>query len=811
MKALRRMVLPFVLALAGLLAGLAGGAEPITLRVSTWDGDIALKTMRELTKSFERENPGVRVKLESYPDYSIYHQKMMITYAAGVAPDVALMDPNNFQRLARRGALMPLNPFFERTPGFDIKAYYPEIVKAHSYKGTCYVLPRDIAPIGILYYDRQAFLDAGLGDPKTYDKEWTWDLVPHPERGRLDFLTVCARLMKRSGGKTTRWAFAGGWPDLVAQSAAIGMGGDPVDDPEEPKRITTDDPRWVAGYQYTADLIGKWGYMPSTTETASVLMATTTQLFIQRKIAMFQDGIWEVPNMRRDIKPGTKEYFDWDVCLAPGFWNGGRPTRRYLSGGSGFSVFSSTEHPEESWRLARYLSGEPGMTAMAKAGVAQPAIAELARRPGVWVPGPATPASQLMPRNRIATDEAVPFTHWTMTYENGKTVGDRMGKGLELVWTGQRQPKEILLQNRALAQNRLDALRREETLPPFRWGIGLLVGIAIVGGILAWVYGPEVRARRSGERMTLHRRGEARAAYKFLSPWLIGLAAFTLGPMVLSLLMAFADWDVITPARFRGFGNFREAFTDDPSFWPSLWVTLKYTTISVPLGIAGALGLALLLNQKVRGVAVYRSLYYIPSIASAVAASLIWRRVLNPESGLLNTLLYGTSGHSWIGERLSAWAGTPGKPVDWLGNDGTALPALIIMSVWGIGGGMVIFLAGLQGIPQYYYEAATLDGAGAIGRFRNVTLPLLTPTIFFTLITGLIGSLQVFTQAFVMTGGGPNDATRFFVFHLYQNAFDAVRMGYASALGWVLFGIVLVFTLIQVKGSKWVYYEADAR
>ncbi|RYG85319.1 sugar ABC transporter permease [bacterium] len=281
--------------------------------------------------------------------------------------------------------------------------------------------------------------------------------------------------------------------------------------------------------------------------------------------------------------------------------------------------------------------------------------------------------------------------------------------------------------------------------------------------------------------------------------------------MILSLLMSFADWDIISPAKFRGLGNFREAFTEDPSFYASLWATLKYTAFSVPLGIIGSMALALLLNQKVKGVAIYRSLYYLPSISSFVAASLIWRRLFNPEGGLVNAVIYGSSGHSMVGDALSRYVGTPDKMVDWLGNQVTALPAIIIMSLWGIGGGMVIFLAGLQGIPQHYYEAATLDGAGAVGKFRNVTLPLLTPTIFFTLITGLIGSLQVFTQAFIMTQGGPNDATRFFVYHLYLAAFDSVRMGYASALGWILFAIVLVFTLIQVRGSKWVYYEADTK
>ncbi|RYG28699.1 sugar ABC transporter substrate-binding protein, partial [bacterium] len=356
MGPLRRLFLATAAALAAVAAPLAQAAEPVTLRLSVWDGDEALKTVRGIVADFERQNPDIRVKLENYPDYALYHQKMVITYAANVAPDVALMDPVNFQRLARRKALMPLNSFFERTPGFDIKAYYPEIVQAHSYQGQCYVLPRDIAPEGLIYYNKKAFAEAGLGDPKTYDKEWTWDLKARPELGRLDFLTACERLMKRDKrGKITRWAYSPGWPELAAQTFGLAMGGTIVDNSEDPKTITTTDPRWIAGYRYTYDLIKK-GYMPSNTDTQGSLMQSTQQLFASQKLAMYQNGIWEVPNMRKTLKPGSKEFFDWDICLAPKYAGdrGGAPVRS-LSGGSGYAIFSSTPHPEQSWRLLRFL------------------------------------------------------------------------------------------------------------------------------------------------------------------------------------------------------------------------------------------------------------------------------------------------------------------------------------------------------------------------------------------------------------------------------------------------------------------------
>jgi multiple sugar transport system permease protein len=219
----------------------------------------------------------------------------------------------------------------------------------------------------------------------------------------------------------------------------------------------------------------------------------------------------------------------------------------------------------------------------------------------------------------------------------------------------------------------------------------------------------------------------------------------------------------------------------------------------------GSLLLALLLNTKIKGQPIFRTLYYIPTVASAVAASLLWMRLFNPESGLLNYLISVMHLNGVM--HAFGWTDPTKGYVNWLGNEKTALGSLVVMSLWGIGGGMVIYLAGLQGIPQSYYDAAEVDGANVWQKFRHVTLPLLTPTIFFTLIMGVIGSFQVFTQGFVMTQGGPNNATLFYVLYLYENAFQFLKMGYASALAWVLFVVILYVTLLQMKMSKWVHYE----
>lgn len=779
--------------------GLAS-AKDVTLRFTVWDGDESLKILRQLCRRFEEENPGIKVKLENF-EFTLYHQKMLVTYAGNAAPDVAMMDMGHFQALAKRHALLPLNSFFEKEPGFNIKDYYEPIVDAHSLDGEVYVLPRDIAPMGLVYYNKKMFDEAGLPYP---DGSWTWDFHARPELKNKDFLWVCEQLMKKDAkGKIQRWAFATAWPELLARDFLYSTGGKLADDLQHPTKVMWGDEKAIRAYQFASDFMNKLKFMPNSTETTGVMMSTTQQLFASQKIAMFQSGIWEVPNMRRMLKPGSKEFFDWDITLFPAYKDG---TRAMPTGGSGYSIVSSTPHPEEAWRLVKFMAGPVGMEAMAKAGIAQPAIRSLALTKDVWLPGPNTPVEQLYPHSRIVTDRAVPFVKFDPTADYWPSVAERLGTGLDLLWNGQDTAKNVLGNSQAIGQERLDTILKEEDLPQFNWVVGVGLGVALVTAILLCIYLPEKH-----KPYTNREKGESRAAYKFLSPWLIGLIVFTVGPIILSLLMSFADWDMIQPAKFRGMGNYSEAFSE-ALFWKSLMVTTIYTVFSVPMGIIGSLLLALLLNQKVRGVALFRTMYYIPSLTSLVAASLIWRKVFNPENGLLNALLYGSDGHGWLGATLSQVAGTPGKQVDWLGTPSMALPALILMSIWGVGGGTVILLAGLQNVPQAELEAATLDGAGVWKRFWAVTFPRITPTLFFCLVTGLIGSFQVFTQSLVMTNGGPNDMTRFFMLRIYQVAFESLRMGYASALSWVLFFIILLVTLVQFRAQrKWVYYESEAK
>jgi len=285
------------------------------------------------------------------------------------------------------------------------------------------------------------------------------------------------------------------------------------------------------------------------------------------------------------------------------------------------------------------------------------------------------------------------------------------------------------------------------------------------------------------------------AGYLFTLPWMINLAVLIGLAMVASFGISFFKTDFLTEFEFVGLENYSR-LTQDPLFWKALRNTAYYTFLAVPLSVVFALIVALLLNQKVKGLSFFRLMYYTPSIVSGVAVAILWQYVLNPRYGILNAglKLIGIQGPKWIYSQQ--WA----------------MPAFIIMGVWGAGGNMLLYLAGLQGIPTTLYEAAKIDGANAWRRFWAVTLPMLTPTILFNLVMNLIGSWQIFSQSYLMTQGGPNNATLTKVLFLYNKGFQQFHFGYASAIAWVLFLIVLAFTVVVLRSSEaWVFYEGELK
>jgi multiple sugar transport system permease protein len=282
------------------------------------------------------------------------------------------------------------------------------------------------------------------------------------------------------------------------------------------------------------------------------------------------------------------------------------------------------------------------------------------------------------------------------------------------------------------------------------------------------------------------------AFYLFASPWLIGLVVFTIGPMIASLYLSFTDYAVITSPNWVGLDNYIHMFTDDLLVWQALRVTALYSLGAVPLTLIMSFLVALLMHQQIFGVRVFRTIYYLPSVISGVPVALLWMWVLNPEFGLMNNFLriFGIEGPKWLFS--TTWV----------------IPSFVLMNLWGVGVPMVTFLAGLKGIPRHLYEAAEIDGGGVWAQFRHVTLPMMSPVILFNIIAGIIDSFQNFTPAFLMTNGGPANASLFYGLYLYNNAFKWFKMGYASALAWLMFLLILLLTGVVFRSSlRWVYYE----
>ncbi|QCB94449.1 carbohydrate ABC transporter permease [Cellulomonas shaoxiangyii] len=297
------------------------------------------------------------------------------------------------------------------------------------------------------------------------------------------------------------------------------------------------------------------------------------------------------------------------------------------------------------------------------------------------------------------------------------------------------------------------------------------------------------------QKLSRRRKAEARWFWLFISPWLIGFVGFLLGPMVASVYISLTEWDSFTPAEFVGLENYTTALSDDPIFWKALRNTFFYALVSVPVGLAIGVWLANLLNKKVRGRKLFRTMIYLPTLVPLVATAMVFKMVLAP-SGPLNDLLGVVGIHG----------------PDWLLDPTWVKPALVVLSAWGAGGATVLLLSAMNGVPKEFYEAAEIDGAGPVRQFWSITFPQITPIIFFNLIMGLIGAFQIFSQVYILTSGGPDNASMMMVPLLFREAFSFYHFGYASAIAWLLFLVIIAFTIVAFRTSKsWVFYETEVR
>lgn len=608
---------------------------------------------------------------------------------------------------------------------------------------------------------------------------------------------------------------------------------------EDGTRCTLNDPAIAYALDFMTRIYERLGGAREVYAFQSTFQGDALDPFIQGKVAMKIDGVWIMESLARygrDLNLGAAPPPLPEREVAKG--------RQPISwtGGWAYAIPSSATEKEGAWELIRYLVSTRALEILARssqytyAAQGQPFIPRQMpnRLHNEWlfehyVENNASLDPKFKQAMRVYND-LLENSYFRPVTPVGQRLWNAQIWAMEDAIFRKKSAQEALDYYTAIVQRDLDALLRPVEGTPIRrwhWFFGLYAGLllAAVAGVYAWDTHPDARARlaralRPG-RVASHPspagpalegkkgsyfRSQWKEGVLCALPWLVGFAVFTGGPLLFSIIISFCQFDILNDAVFTGLHNYRVMVGQDELFWKSLGNTV-YMVLGVPLGMAVGLGMALLLTQEVRGVAVWRTFFYLPSIVPVVAASILWIWIFNPQSGLINQLVSVTN--RGLAALLGSAAPSLPQPL-WLQDEATSKLSLILMGLWTAGGGMIIWIAGIKGISKSYYEAASIDGAGAWQNFRYITLPMLTPYIFFNLVMGLIGTFQIFAQAFIMTSGGPVNSTLFYVYHLFNNAFRYLHMGYACAMAWFLFVIVLLLTALQMHLSKkWVYYEGD--
>ena len=588
--------------------------------------------------------------------------------------------------------------------------------------------------------------------------------------------------------------------------------------------VTLNDTNILYALNYVTRLYDKLGGAQKVDAFQSTFQRDALDPFIMGKVAMKIDGVWVMSSLARygrDLNVGAAP-----PPLPASEVAKGRQPLSWI-GGWAYAIPSTAQQKDPAWELIRFLSSRRALEIMTRSehytylAQGRPFIPRQVsnREFNDWLYQEfiaANPALEPKFKQVMSVfNDMLEASRCRPVTPVGQKLWNAQRSAMDDAINHERSPAEALDYHTAMVQRHLDlVLFPSEGKPIRQWSWFFWLYGAIIVLTIIWIYRSDsnlAKKKSGGFSLAGFFTGETssasvvegskgsyfRAQWKegviCALPWIVGFIVFTGGPMLFSIVISFCRYDILNPAVFTGLDNYAFMFAQDDLFWKSLGNTL-FMVIGIPLGMVVGLGMAVLLTQKVRGIAVWRTLFYLPSIVPMVAASILWIWIFNPQSGLLNGMLasIGITGPEWLQDKnTSKWA-------------------LILMGLWTAGGGMIIWIAGLKGISDSYYEAAAIDGATKWQQFKFITIPMLTPYIFFNLIMGLIGTFQIFTQAFIMTSGGPVNSTLFYAYYLFNNAFRYLNMGYAAAMAWFLFLIVLLLTAFQMRLSRrWVHYEDE--
>ena len=775
--------------------------------------------LRAAIHAFETRHPGVTVHEAIYLG-TMDAQRLMTAIAGGAPPDLLVADRFSIGSWAQRKAFLPLDKFIaasERdnssawSPGTtrhgEMKAkggsshrvegaqpggrtgiyarnFYRACWQEATYRGQVYGIPMDTDD-RLLFYNCNLLKRAGFVNqaghavpPKTWKQleHYAAVLTHHDPYGNL-----------------TQLGFAPNYGNSWLYMYAFLDGGRFMN--RAGTRVTMDSPAVVRALQFMGRLYDLVGGISRADAFLSSTSAPELDPFLTGRIAM-EINVGGFVQLIAQYRP----YMEFAVALPP------TPSGRHRvtwSGGFAYSIPVGSTHPRTAFQLIQFLVSPVGwriqMAVDARYDAAQgyPFVPQMTAQPAInravfrqYVAHNPNLSPRVIQAVRVA-QRRMAASHFRPVTPVGQYLWDQQVQAMDATLRNGVPAAVALRQATEKVQQQLDRILHPPPAQPvpWRWFILAATGAALLAGVVVVTY----FVRRKGWRYFFNR--QAVAALLFVSPWLVGFLLLQIGPMFTSLVYSFCRYDVLHPAQWVGLHNYRTLFLGHNLFWLSLENT-AYMLIGLPLGMAAGLAIALLLNTEIRGMKIYRTLFYLPAIVPVVASSVLWMWVLSPIDGLINSFLRLLGVH-----HPPLWLASP----SWLLG---SKAAIILMGLWGAGGGMIIWLAGLKGIPRHLYEAAEIDGAGVLRRFRHVTIPMLTPYIFFNLIMGTIGTMQIFTQAYIMTQGGPANSTYFFGYYLFVEAFKYFRMGYASALAWILLLMIAGLSALQFGLSKkWVVYD----
>lgn len=752
----------------------------------------------KINQIFEERHPGVKIVTPPSIGTS-WSQKLMSAIVGDAAPDlVGGFGVDSYTaEWAARGAIIPLDDFIKRDrnePGtINPDEWVHGARETMEYQGKIYGIPVTTVATA-LYYNRDALISAGM-----IDEQGNPRLLGTTE----EYLKFCKQYSIRDEkGNIKRLGSLMGYHHMMRlYRMGLLFGGKFFS--EDGREATFTDPQIVKALEYMTEhsdyfggpgnfkIFGSGDWKEGTGGGDKAIFSGQLGTLMHGQFYL-TNIVYNAPDLNFGItdlpQPEGVPKTNLVVCY-------------------GASIPKGAKHPELAWAYIKLVMSPEGQKIMAEQNL------RITKSRGI----PFTPfTTGIRPVDKVLYEEIVKdnpdfkpetqriYKQFMDKLENSQNcdpvtspIGAKVMRVLDrthdVAMFHEKTPYEALKEAEAVIQRELDDFYSGKQLQPVNWGliwkIFGSIALVLIGVLIWWV---------KKLRLSQMRFRDMAGGVISITPWLIGFIVFMLGPIVFSIILSFTKYSGLGEAQWTGLQNYSDLLLNDSLFWKALGNT-GFMLLGVPINMAVGLGIALLLNMKVKGVNLYRTIYYLPSIIPFVATSILWIWILDPTNGILNILLakIGIQGPAWLGD------------ANW------TKPALIIMGIWTAGGGMIIWLAGLKGIPVQLYESARVDGASWWKQFKHITIPMLTPYIFFNLIMGIIATLQIFAQAVIMGASGtqkagPLDSLLFYVYYLFNNAFVDFKMGYASAMAWILFFIILILTLFQLKmAPKWVHYEGN--